>query len=130
MNQVLHIFKKDLRRHWPEILISLALLAIYTRHELHLWQTSPEFSSTSSFFFDLSGRFIPFFLVLSWIFLILRVVQSETLVGDRQWWVTKPFSSPNFSSSLSSSPCQYSMSNFSSYITPAFRLSPISAAFS
>lgn len=91
MNQVLHIFKKDLRRHWPEILISLALLAIYTRHELHLWQTSPEFSSTSSFFFDLSGRFIPFFLVLSWIFLILRVVQSETLVGDRQWWVTKPY---------------------------------------
>lgn len=91
MNQVLHIFKKDLRRHWPAILISLALLAIYTRHELHLWQTPPEFTSISSFFFVFSDRYTPFFLALSWIFLILRVVQSETLVGDRQWWVTKPY---------------------------------------
>ena len=91
MIQFLHIFKKDVRRHWPEILISLALLVLYTRHELHLWQISPEYYSISSFFFDFSGRYIPFFLVLSWIFLILRVVQGETLVGDRQWWVTKPY---------------------------------------
>ena len=91
MIEFLHIFKKDVRRHWPEILISLALLALYTRHELHLWQTSPEYASISSFVFVLSGRYIPFFLALSWIFLILRVVQSETLVGDRQWWVTKPY---------------------------------------
>jgi hypothetical protein len=36
MNQFLHIFKKDVRRHWPEILISFALLALFTRRELHL----------------------------------------------------------------------------------------------
>jgi hypothetical protein len=91
MMQFLHICKKDVRRHWPETLISLALLALYTRREVHLWETSPEYESISSFFFVLSGRYIPFFLVLSWIFLILRVVHSETLVGDRQWWVTKPY---------------------------------------
>src|SRR5215467_6351806 len=94
MTQILHIFRKDIRRHWPEILISLALLALFTRHELSPWQNSAElsaFSSVSPFFFALSGRYIPFFLALSWIFLILRVVQGETLVGDRQWWVTKPY---------------------------------------
>jgi len=91
MIQFLHVFKKDVRHHWPEILISLALLGLYTHHELRPWQTPSEYASISPFFFALSGRYIPFFLVLSWIFLILRVVQSETLVGDRQWWATKPY---------------------------------------
>jgi hypothetical protein len=93
MTQILHIFRKDLRRHWPEILISLVLLALFTRREFHLWQNSEltSFASISPFWFVLSGRYIPFFLVLSWIFLILRVVHGETLVGDRQWWVTKPY---------------------------------------
>ena len=91
MSKILHIFKKDVRRHWPEILISLALLAVYTRRELHFWQTSAQYDGISPFFFLLSGRYIPFFLVLSWTFLILRVVHSETLVGDRQWWVSKPY---------------------------------------
>ena len=91
MNQFLHIFKKDVRRHWPEILISFALLALFTRRELHLWRSPLESARISPFFFVLSGVYIPFFLVLSWIFLILRVVQSETLVGDRQGWVTKPY---------------------------------------
>lgn len=91
MAQTLHIFKKDVRRHWPEVLISLALLAFFARRELRLWRTPFEYGSISPYFFVLSGRYIPFLLVLSWIFLILRVVQSETLVGDRQWWVTKPY---------------------------------------
>lgn len=94
MTQILHIFRKDLRRHWPEILISLAFLALFTRREFHLWQTSFDsvaFGSISFFFFSVLRRYIPLFLVLSWIFLILRVVQGETLVGDRQWWVTKPY---------------------------------------
>ena len=94
MTQVLHMFRKDMRRHWPEILISLALLALFTRRALNFWEAEAYellSYSISRFFFALSGRYIPFFLVLSWIFLILRVVQGETLVGDRQWWVTKPY---------------------------------------
>lgn len=91
MIQFLHIFRKDVRHHWPEILISLALLALYTRHELYRWQNPPEYTAVSYVLFDLATRYIPFFLALSWIFLILRVVQSDALVGDRQWWVTKPY---------------------------------------
>ena len=91
MNQILHIFKKDARRHWPEILISLALLGLFTRHELHPWQNSNAFSSFSPFFFILAGRYITPAAILFWAFLIVRVVQGESLVGDRQWWVTKPY---------------------------------------
>lgn len=92
MTKILHIFKKDIRRHWPEILISLALLALYTRSELHFWQIWLQYDVISPSFplVDVE-RFIPFFLVLSWAFLILRVVHGDTLVGDRQWWVSKPY---------------------------------------
>src|SRR2546422_9970485 len=58
MNQILHIFKKDARRHWPEILISLALLALFTHHELHPWRNSNPFSSLSPYFFILAGSYI------------------------------------------------------------------------
>jgi hypothetical protein len=91
MDQILHIFKKDARRHWPEIVISLALLALFTRHELHPWQNSREVDSLSLFFFSFWGRYLTPALVLFWAFLIIRVIQGESLVGDRQWWVTKPY---------------------------------------
>jgi hypothetical protein len=91
MAQALQILKKDVRRHWPEILISLALLAVYARHELQNWPPPPDYFSISPFIFGFFGRYISFLLVLSWIFLICRVVQGETLVGDRQWWITKPY---------------------------------------
>jgi hypothetical protein len=92
MNQILHILKKDTRRHWPEILISLGLLALFTRYELHPWQNSNAFSSSlTPYFFILAGRYIVPATILFWAFLVVRVVQGESLVGDRQWWVTKPY---------------------------------------
>ncbi|MGD0842462.1 MAG: hypothetical protein ABSA32_15025, partial [Candidatus Acidiferrales bacterium] len=30
-------------------------------------------------------------VVIAWMFLIVRVVQGESLVGDRQFWVTRPY---------------------------------------
>src|SRR5882724_7963449 len=91
MNQILHIFKKDTRRHWPEILISLALLAMFTRHEFHPWQNAASRGFSNPLFFIFDGRIITPALVLFWAYLTLRVVQGESLVGDRQWWVTKPY---------------------------------------
>jgi len=89
MDQILHIFKKDARRHWPEILISLALLALFTRHELHPWAKQSSAFSLGQFF--LRSQYITPALLILWSFLIVRVVQGETLVGDRQWWITKPY---------------------------------------
>jgi hypothetical protein len=93
MDQILHIFKKDILRHWPEILLSLALLALYTNRALHPWTNlldSYPFSR-SSYFFVVTGEYIAPVLVVFWLFLVIRVVQGESLVGDRQWWTTKPY---------------------------------------
>lgn len=93
MDQILHILKKDVRRHWPEILISLALLALYTHRELQPWRNAFEVEaiSRSPLFYILSERYFAPALIIFWIFLVIRVVQGESLVGDRQWWTTKPY---------------------------------------
>jgi hypothetical protein len=93
MDQILHIFKKDIRRHWPEILISLALLALYTNRVLHPWTISVDsyVYSRSLYYFLVSGEYVAPVLVIFWLFLVIRVVQGESLVGDRQWWTTKPY---------------------------------------
>src|SRR5215469_4872449 len=93
MNQILRILKKDVRRHWPEILISFAVLALYTDRELQPWRNAFEVDviSRSPFFYILSERYFAPALIIFWIFLVIRVVQGESLVGDRQWWTTKPY---------------------------------------
>lgn len=93
MDQILHIFKKDIRRHWPEILLSLALLTLYTNRALHPWADSLDSYpfSRSLYFFVATGKYVAPVLVIFWLFLVIRVVQGESLVGDRQWWTTKPY---------------------------------------
>src|SRR5215467_2139358 len=93
MDQILHIFKKDIRRHWPEILISLALLTLYTNRALHPWTNLLDsyLLSRSFYFFVVTGEYIAPVLIIFWLFLVIRVVQGESLVGDRQWWITKPY---------------------------------------
>lgn len=91
MNQVLHIFQKDARKHWLEIFISLTLLVLYTRRESPLWGKPPNTLQVGNIFVSAISGLITPALVIFWGFLILRVVQDETLVGDRQWWVTKPY---------------------------------------
>jgi hypothetical protein len=89
MNEILHIFRKDVRRHWPEILIGLVLVGLYAK--VTLKEPSQEWMATSVNFLRISATSVPPLLVFFWVFLAVRVVQGETLVGDRQWWVTKPY---------------------------------------
>jgi hypothetical protein len=89
MRMVVHILKKDIRHHWPEIVISLMLLGLYVWTIL-LDANSPVLR-VRFIWFRLSQESVTTVLVLFWIFLTVRVVQGETLVGDRQWWVTKPY---------------------------------------
>jgi hypothetical protein len=89
VKQILLIFRKDAIRHWPEILISLILMGIYAHWALHPGlPAAMAFSFTGMF---LRQEFIVPLLVLFWSFLTVRVVHGESLVGDRQWWVTKPY---------------------------------------
>jgi hypothetical protein len=92
MKQVIHIFRKDVRHLWKEIAASLALLAIYVWSEPATWLSGEAASGlsglpTRSSIAGLLTELLP----ISWWLLVIRVVQDEALVGDRQFWVTRPY---------------------------------------
>jgi len=96
--QVLHIFRKDARHHWPEILVSLLLLSLYTWHSARQAGPAPFFVPgypTTSAFAIVLAEILPLVLVVAWFFLIFRLVQEESLIGDRQFWVTRPYQWPS-----------------------------------
>jgi len=88
MKQVLHIFRKDVRRHWLEMFVSLLLLFGFAWKMPMIWSQGPNFEAPiSRWLFALLGISLCF----SWWFLIVRVIQGESLVGDRQFWLTRPY---------------------------------------
>ena len=91
-NQVFNIFRKDLRHHWREIAAALALLAGFVWIEVREWSRHGEVALGANAFIDqvLPTLIVPL-LPISWIFLVVRAVQGESLVGDRQFWVTRPY---------------------------------------
>src|SRR5258708_4955803 len=89
MSQIFHIFRKDVRHHWLEILLCQAALVAYCWNEVSGW--SGKEGSSGSLSRELWSPVIIALLPLTWWFLVFRVVQSESLVGDRQFWVTRPY---------------------------------------
>jgi hypothetical protein len=98
MRQILHIFIKDTRHLWIEVLISIALTAALVVMYPKTWSFSIDSAnvgftnmapadSSLSFLATLMLGLIP----LNWWFLIARVVHAEGLVGDRQFWLTRPY---------------------------------------
>jgi hypothetical protein len=98
MKQILHIFAKDFRHFWPEILISLALVGALG------WIYPDTWLSRNTLYAVAGGAFLPSLLgagflpgllslliPVSWWLLIARVIHAESLVGDRQFWVTRPY---------------------------------------
>lgn len=87
MSQTLHILRKDIRHHWPEILLSLALMVAFAVEQPRSWTHQ---ALDSRFLYTLTN-YLPVLMILSWIFLIIRLVQGESLVGDRLFWITRPY---------------------------------------
>src|SRR5579859_282417 len=85
MNQTLHIFRKDFRRLRWEILAALALTALLA------W-AQPRYPWQTPFDRALSIIDISFVQVLVWWYLIARVVHEEPLVGDGEFWLSRPYS--------------------------------------
>lgn len=81
-----HIFRKDARHHWPEAAISLALLAALIWLQPSHWTGLMEKPDL-----QLIEAWLSALVPISWAFLIVRLVQDENLVGDRQFWVTRPY---------------------------------------
>ncbi len=94
MKQILHIFAKDVRRFLPEILIALSLVAAYVSIQCYLWATDPQFRSGSIGVGGNLAKLLPLliaFIHFAWILLVCRVIQAERLVGDTQFWITRPY---------------------------------------
>src|ERR1700722_1742167 len=81
MRMILHIMLKDLKRHWPEIAGFIFITAGWAWQEAH---PEPWIRTHAS------GAF-PILLFVLWFILVIRVVQGESLVGDREFWQTRPY---------------------------------------
>ena len=62
----------------------MPIIAAYAWHEPTTW-TIPQFSTPSV------ARLLSPLLPAVWLFIIARVVQAESLVGERQFWLTRPY---------------------------------------
>ncbi len=94
MKQVLHIFQKDVRHYWREGTVAVALMAAFAWNDMRSWagEGSVGYSGIGGL---LSDRFllglVEVLLPIAWAFVIVRVIQGESLVGDRQFWITRPY---------------------------------------
>jgi hypothetical protein len=90
MNQALHILRKDTRCLWYELSIALLFQALFTFFEMRPHQV---FGIVDGFV-GLGGAetLVDFLLPVAWWYLIAALVHEEPLPGDRQFWVTRPYS--------------------------------------
>jgi hypothetical protein len=93
MNQISNIFLKDVRRFWREGSASIALLCALGWNEVRGWTYRDDFAfaSTGLFSYRFLTGMVSVLVPVAWAFLIVRVVQGESLVGDRQFWLTRPY---------------------------------------
>src|ERR1035441_4802379 len=89
MRQVLNIFRKDTRQFWPEIAVSVVIAIAFVLVYPSQWKVSHDQSA------DLRAldfvAILMLLLIMSWWLLIARVILAESLVGDRQFWLTRPY---------------------------------------
>jgi len=88
MRQALHIFKKDVRHLWLELAVAITVVAAFgfTGARRASWLADPVTNRTAAW------TMVLILLPLSWWTLIARVIHGETLPGDRQFWITRPYS--------------------------------------
>jgi hypothetical protein len=108
MRQILAIFSKDIRRFWPETGISWGLLLALVVVDPKQWQGNSEMIHVGTGWFAFAGGAFGFLgtclivlIPVSWWLLIARLIHCERLVGDTQFWITRPYAWPKlFSAKL------------------------------
>jgi hypothetical protein len=88
MNQALHIFSKDVRRLWIPLSTMLALHVLFTFFEMR-----PQHGGPMSFAAGALGaeQLVDLLLPIAWWFVIIQLVHEESIPGDRQFWITRPY---------------------------------------
>jgi hypothetical protein len=84
MKIILHILVKDLRRQWIEISLFVLVCIAW------VWQTA----HPSSWEWFRQRELVPVLLFGMWFLVVIRAVQGECLVGDREFWMTRPYRWP------------------------------------
>lgn len=85
--QILHILRKDARQHWREIALYIVVLVAYAWHQISL----PAESDFVFLAFSFISEWLSWMVPIASALLIVRAVHAESLVGDRQFWVTRPY---------------------------------------
>jgi hypothetical protein len=88
MNQIVHIFRKDTRHFWLEIVASFAALAIYVVHYPARWNGVQYHPSLYQQPNDNSAMCV---VLVAWWLLTARVIHAESLVGENHFWLTRPY---------------------------------------
>ncbi len=84
--QPLHILRKDATHLWPETLIVVGLFVAFAAAAPSHWAASPFIGGIRILAF-----LIKLLMPLSWLVLIARLIHDEPLVGDRQFWTSRPY---------------------------------------
>jgi hypothetical protein len=84
MKMILHILAKDFRRQWIEIGLFVLTCAAWVFQTAH----------PGAFAWFRQRDFTPVLLFGLWFFIVIRAVQGENLVGDRDFWMTRPYRWP------------------------------------
>src|SRR5579863_9384500 len=88
MRQALHIFKKDARHLWMEIAVVLVAtgLLVLTSTQQQYWLQSARLPQ------NIAAILVSYLLPIAWWVLTVRGIHGETLVGDEEFWPTRPYS--------------------------------------
>lgn len=84
--QPLHIFRKDLTHLWPETLVALILFVAFAWSAPSGW-THSQYAALA----QILAGFLHLLMPISWLIVISRLIHDEPLVGDRQFWTSRPY---------------------------------------
>ncbi len=87
MTQALHILRKDLRHQRIDLVLYLSLLALLGFLIPNLWAGRWSSNEMMPLLLSLVKMALP----ITWLVIIARLVHAEALVGDRQFWTTRPY---------------------------------------
>ena len=99
MKLLFHIFRKDARHLYPEILLTLGLTMAFAWAAPVQWRYSIKGIFMDGGVTSAMAAFLRVLLPIAWLILITRLVHDESLVGDRQFWITRPYTWPTLLSS-------------------------------
>ena len=88
MRQTWHIFLKDARRLRYEVIVMLALTAAYAWSQGH---SGPIPTMRTLRLMQAANILRAYLLPMAWWFLASLAVYGESLPGNRQFWVTRPY---------------------------------------